>query len=641
MKTLSYHTTPKCKIDGYSNTARALKLPAIAACTLLLAACGSDNNNGNNSNVSSTPAQQLTIFDIAADDERFDSLELALTTTGLDAALDNPDATYTVFAPTDDAFEKLGETLNTLLSDPDTLSNILQYHVIDGATVNANTAVGLAGNTQEMLNKNNIAITLQGDDLYINNAKVIITDIAASNGIIHAIDTVITPPAPINIDGTIIDAAVTTPELSTLVSAIEAAGLVDLLSDESKMFTVFAPLDSAFDKIDDDALSALLADNEALTDVLTYHVISDSDVDSITALSLSGKMVTMANGDDIHIMMKNGKLFINHSEVVTKDIVTKNGTVHLIDTVLMPPVGSITDIAAADERFETLVTALKATELDKVLADKSKVFTVFAPTDDAFDKLGEETINALLADTDTLSNILLYHVVPDANVNAKAALATAAAGETVTTVNGGDISLTVVDGELYINNSKVIINDIMADNGIIHVVDTVIVPPKNIYQTAIDADVFGVLSEALIAAGVDEEKANAEATKIVFEATELTTVLSDETAIYTLFVPTAEAFSALGNEVLNDLAENPEKLKDILLYHTVAGAKLNAADAITAGSTEGGTDITMANAAGNTAKIELIDEMLYVNDAKVVTTNIQASNGIIHFIDKVTLPAAQ
>lgn len=635
---------PKYKIDGHSSAAKAFKLPAIAACALLLAACGSDNNNNGNDNSSSTPSTpvpQLTIFDIAADDERFDSLELALTTTGLDEALDNPGATYTVFAPTDDAFEKLGDTLNTLLSDPDALSNILQYHVIDGAAVDAATAISLAGNTQEMLNKSNIAITLQGDDLYINNAKVIITDIVASNGIIHAIDTVITPPAPTDIDGTIIDAAVGTPELSTLVSAIEAAGLVDLLSDETKMFTVFAPLNSAFDKIDDDALTALLADSEALTDVLTYHVISDSDVDSITALSLSGKTVTMANGDDIHIMMKDGKLFVNHSEVVTKDIVTKNGTVHLIDTVLMPPVGSITDIAAADDRFETLVAALQATELDKVLADKSKVFTVFAPTDDAFDKLGEETINALLADTDTLSNILLYHVVADASVNAKAALATAAAGETVATVNGSDISLTVTDGELYINNSKVIITDIMADNGIIHVVDTVIVPPKNIYQTAIDADVFDVLAEALITAGVDEEQAKAEATKTVFEATELTTVLSDETAIYTLFVPTAEAFSALGNDVLNDLAQNPEKLKDILLYHTVVGAKLDAADAIAAGSAQGGTDVTMANAAGDTAKVELIDGMLYVNDAKVVTTNIQASNGIIHFIDKVILPTAQ
>lgn len=631
------------KINTHSRAAKALrfsllkssalKLPTLAVSALILAACG-----GNDNNDSYTPPVQPTIFDIAADDDRFDSLELALTTTGLDVALDNPDATYTVFAPTDDAFAKLGDALNTLLSDPDTLSNILQYHVIDGASVDAATAISLAGSTQEMLNKSNIAITLQGDDLYINNAKVIITDIAASNGIIHAIDTVITPPAPIDVDGTIIDAAIATPELSTLVTAVQAAGLVELLSDETKMFTVFAPLNSAFDKIDSDALTALLADTQALTDVLTYHVIADSDVDSVTALSLSGKTVSMANGDEITVMMKDGKLFINNSEVVTKDIVTNNGTVHLIDTVLMPPVGSITDIAAADDRFETLVAALQATGLDTVLADKSKTYTVFAPTDDAFDKLGADTINALLADTDALSNILLYHVVGDASVNAEAALATAAAGDTVMTANGGDISLTVVDGALYINNSKVIITDIMADNGIIHVVDTVIVPPKSIYETAIGADVFGALSDALIAAGVDEATANVEATKTVFDATELTAILSDETALYTLFVPTAEAFAALGEETLTALAKDPAALKDILLYHTVVGAKLDAADAIAAGSADGGTDLTMANAAGNTANVELMDGMLYINDAKVVNTNIQASNGIIHFIDKVILP---
>ena len=307
------------------------KLTALIASVLIVSACGSSSSNNNSS------AVVPTIFEIAAEDDRFDSLELALTTTGLDAALDDPDATYTVFAPTDDAFAALGDDLTALLADPDTLSNILQYHVINGASVDATTAISLAGNTQEMLNKQNIAITLQGEDLFINNAKVIVTDVMASNGIIHAIDAVLTPPAPINVEGTIVDAAIATPELSTLVTAVTAAGLVDLLSDETKMFTVFAPLNSAFDKVDATALDNLLADTAALTNVLTYHVVSGSDVDSITALSLSGTMVEMANGNTVNVMFKDGKLLINDSEVVTKDIVTNNGTVHLIDTVLFPP----------------------------------------------------------------------------------------------------------------------------------------------------------------------------------------------------------------------------------------------------------------------------------------------------------------
>ena len=446
------------------NLAKVASLVAVS--TLLLASCGNNND-------SPTP-KQPTIFEITADDDRFDSLELALTTTGLDAALDDPNATFTVFAPTDDAFAKLGDTLTTLLGDTDTLSNILQYHVIN-AEVDATTAIGVSPTTQKMLNMSSVALTLRDGQLFINDAKVIITDIQASNGIIHAIDTVITPPTPTAVDGTIVDAALATPELSTLVTALTAANLVDLLADESKTFTVFAPLNSAFDKVDSNGLNALLADVDALTDVLTYHVLAGVSADSITATSLTGTEIEMANGKKATLTARDGKLFVNNSEVVTKDIVTKNGTVHLINKVMMPPVGSILDIAVADGRFTTLVAALQATGLDDVLADKSKVFTVFAPTDDAFAMLGDETINALLNDTATLSNILLYHVIPDTEVNAESAIAGGLAGANVATANGKDVGLSIVDGDLFINNAKVIITDIKTDNGIIHVVDSVIV----------------------------------------------------------------------------------------------------------------------------------------------------------------------
>lgn len=465
----AYQATPKFKA-----VKKAILPACLTAASMVLMACGSSSSNNHDNEM---PVVVMpTIFDIAADDDRFDSLELALTTTGLDAALDDETATFTVFAPTDDAFAKLGDTLTALLNDTDTLTNILQYHVINGAAVDATTAISISPTTQEMLNANNVALTLRDDKLYINDAQVIITDIMASNGIIHAIDTVITPPNVTMVDGTIVDAALATPELSTLVTALDAAGLVGALADEAKTYTVFAPLNSAFDKIDGAALNALLADTPALTDVLTYHVLDGAAVDSITAISLTGTEATMLNGDPLLVTARGGKLLVNNSEVVTRDIVTKNGTVHLIDKVLMPPMQTIVDTAVADGRFTTLVAALQATGLDAVLADRSQTFTVFAPTDDAFAKLGTETINGLLADLPTLSNILLYHVVADAEVNAEAALAAAASNAMVTMANGSDVALKIMDGALYVNDSKVIITDIQTDNGIIHVVDTVIVP---------------------------------------------------------------------------------------------------------------------------------------------------------------------
>jgi uncharacterized surface protein with fasciclin (FAS1) repeats len=222
-----------------------------------------------------------------------------------------------------------------------------------------------------------------------------------------------------------------------------------------------------------------LADPEgALTDILLYHVISGSAVDSITATALLGEMVEMANGDSVTIDIRGGALFINDARVVTANIPATNGVIHVIDAVLTPPtdeVGTIVDVAVANGSFTTLVAALQATGLDATLADTTATFTVFAPTDDAFALLGEDTINDLLADTDTLSNILLYHVIADQAVPAETALTLD--GSDVEMANGDTVSVSVTDGNLFINDSQVIITDVMTSNGIIHAIDAVLMPP--------------------------------------------------------------------------------------------------------------------------------------------------------------------
>jgi len=125
---------------------------------------------------------------------------------------------------------------------------------------------------------------------------------------------------------------------------------------------------------------------------------------------------------------------------------------------------NIAETAVASGSFTTLVAALQATELDSVLADESKTFTVFAPTDAAFEALGQDTINALLGDTETLSNILLYHVFPDAAVDAEAA--TGLAGSMITMANGDEAAVVLSEGKLFVNQSEVILTDVVASNGI-------------------------------------------------------------------------------------------------------------------------------------------------------------------------------
>lgn len=131
--------------------------------------------------------------------------------------------------------------------------------------------------------------------------------------------------------------------------------------------------------------------------------------------------------------------------------------------------GTIVDIAAADDRFETLVAAVVAADLADTLSGEGP-FTVFAPTDDAFAALPEGTIEALLADIPTLTGILTYHVVPGAVMSTDLS-----DGMMAETVNGQSVTIGV-DGGVTVNGANVIIADIEASNGVIHVIDAVILP---------------------------------------------------------------------------------------------------------------------------------------------------------------------
>lgn len=287
---------------------------------------------------------------------------------------------------------------------------------------------------------------------------------------------------------------------------------------------------------------------------------------------------------------------------------------------------NIVETAVSAGGFTTLVAALQATGLDSVLADESSTFTVFAPTDDAFALLGDDLINALLADTATLSDILLYHVLAGAAVDAATAISLD--GSNVETANGDEIALNVKDGSLFINDSRVIVADIQTSNGVIHVIDAVLIPPADempvtqepapqpqgtILDVAQSAGSFNTLLAALNATGLDG-------------------ALGHPADNYTVFAPTDEAFAALGSETINQLLAAPDTLRDILLFHVIPGTVFQAADfanilGFDIGAGNGGT--LTVNAAGNG---------LAVNGVNIIVADIPATNGVIHVIDAVLLP---
>ena len=281
----------------------------------------------------------------------------------------------------------------------------------------------------------------------------------------------------------IVDTAVADGRFTTLVAAVQAAGLVDTLKGAGP-YTVFAPTDEAFAKLPAGTIEGLLNDLPKLSNILLYHVVPGKAM-AADVLGLDGQAAqTALEGASIAISIDGDKVMLNETtQVVITDIETSNGVIHVIDTVLLPPSAEtsssmakdIVDIAIADGRFTTLVTAVEAAGLVDTLKGEGP-FTVFAPTDEAFAKLPAGTIENLLKDIPQLTNILLYHVVPGKVMAADVLGLDGQAAETA--LEGKTIRITIDGDKVLLNgNVQVIITNIEASNGVIHVIDTVLLPP--------------------------------------------------------------------------------------------------------------------------------------------------------------------
>jgi len=491
-------------------------LAALAAGTLVLAACGSDSNEAEE-----TPTEEAaevgTIVEVAAGNPDFSTLVAAVEAAGLVDTLSG-EGPFTVFAPTNEAFDALPEGLVEALLLPenvDALTAVLTYHVVPAEVPSSAVESGPV----TMVQGEDAEIVADGDTLTIAGANIIATDVAASNGVIHVIDAVIVPPSidqtallaiAATLDamddeameeddamddeeaaelGNIVEVAAGNPDFSTLVAAVEAAGLVETLSSEGP-FTVFAPTNDAFAALPEGLVDALLLPEnlESLQAILTYHVIAAE----VPSSDVASGPVTMVQGEDAEIVADGDTLTINQANIVATDVAASNGVIHVIDAVIVPPsidpaalLGGGDEEAAADEPgtiievaeeagiFNTLLAAGEAAGINAVL-EAPGAFTIFAPTDEAFEALPEGLVEALLLpeNSQALTTILTYHALP-----VEVFSADVAAG-TIAMFSGEEAEITV-DGEtIMINEATVIEADVDASNGVIHVIDAVIVPPS-------------------------------------------------------------------------------------------------------------------------------------------------------------------
>ena len=287
-------------------------------------------------------------------------------------------------------------------------------------------------------------------------------------------------PSPTAAPQTIVDVAVANGSFTTLAAALEAAGLIETLQGEGP-FTVFAPTDEAFAKLPEGTVENLLKpeNKDQLVAILTYHVVAGK----VMAADVTGiSEAETVQGEKLAIKTDMGKVMINDATVTTADVEASNGVIHVIDTVLLPPstqaaadseLKDIVDTAVANGSFTTLAAALEAAGLVETLKGEGP-FTVFAPTDEAFAKLPAGTLENLLKpeNKDQLVAILTYHVVPG-----KVLAADVVKLSEAETVQGSKVTIKTDMGKVMINDATVTLADVLASNGVIHVIDTVILPP--------------------------------------------------------------------------------------------------------------------------------------------------------------------
>jgi transforming growth factor-beta-induced protein len=412
--------------------------------------------------------QGPSLLEVAGESGDFDTLLSIIDEAGLTLTLKY--LTFTAFAPTDDVFEGFISSLNFEPSEEE-LAFILTYHVLFGETLSSDLA---PEQTVSTVSEELLYITSANGSVYLNGgsetagafggANVVAADIDdATNGVIHVIDNVLLPNPFIPVPGVVAKNY----DLSTLLSLVAARpDVLEALSDPNGLFTVFAPNNDAFG----DVLSENPDLNEdQVNEILFYHVLAGASV-------LSGDLeetqtVETLGEEDIYVTVDNGNVMINNSATVaTADLEGNNGVVHIIDGVLLPNAFlPVTGIVQKNYNLSTLLSLVAEREdiLEALSGDGE--FTVFAPTDEAF----ETALEAFPDLTDEqITEILTYHVL-----GAQVLSADLSDGQTAETLQGEEITVSINDG-VQINNANVVTADLIGTNGVVHIIDAVILPPS-------------------------------------------------------------------------------------------------------------------------------------------------------------------
>ncbi|XP_069747808.1 periostin-like isoform X3 [Narcine bancroftii] len=394
-----------------------------------------------------------TIEEFIEGTDELSSFRAAIAAAGLFEIL-GKGGHYTVFAPSNEAFDKLPqEVLERILSDPVALKALLNYHILN--SVQCSEAI-MSGSKYSTLEGTNIEIGCDGDSLTVNGQKMVNRkDIVASNGVIHLINEVLIPDAAMQI----LD--LTGTKQSVFSDLVKETGLSAAFTDED--YTILAPINDAFNE------DILQFDRRILKLILQNHILKLKVV--LNELYNGQKLKTLA-GDFLRVFIYRTAICIENSCLIRGSREGRNGVIHTIRKVILPAEKSMIQILREDPRFSIFLDLIESAGLTEILTEAGD-WTLFVPTNDVFEGLTQNELKELTRDKNALRHILLYHLLKGVYIGGGIEYGVT---NVLKSFQGSRVMIKLVNNTILVNNVKSKESDLMANNGVIHVVNSLLFP---------------------------------------------------------------------------------------------------------------------------------------------------------------------
>ncbi|MGH0145635.1 UNVERIFIED_CONTAM: hypothetical protein FKN15_006213 [Acipenser sinensis] len=495
---------------------------------------------------------------------------------GLAAAM-RPEGEYTLLAPFNGAF-----------------SALLKFHILD--SVQCSEAI-MGGESFETLEGRNIEIGCDGESVTINGVKMVKRkDIVTTNGVIHLIDAVLIPDSAKQV------LELTGSTQTTFTDLVAQLGLAAAMRPEGE-YTLLAPFNGAFSD------EVMTMDQRSLRLLLENHILK---LKIVLSQLYNGQRLETLGGKFLRVFIYRTAVCIENSCMVRGSKEGRNGAIHFLRSIIRPAEKSMMEILSEDDRFSMFLTLIEAAGLTEILSQDGD-WTLFAPTNDAFDGLSEEEMEILTNEVMTMDQRSLRLLLENHILKLKIVLSQLYNGQRLETLGGKFLRVFIYRTAVCIENSCMVRGSKEGRNGAIHFLRSIIRPAeKSMMEILSEDDRFSMFLTLIEAAG-------------------LTEILSQD-GDWTLFAPTNDAFDGLSEEEMEILTSDPNALRTILLYHLSNGVFIG-------GGMEGGVTNLLKSIQGSNLMVKEINNTIVVNEVKVAKNDVMATNGVIHVVNSMLYPA--